>query len=106
MRVLDHFPHRVREIEHTWIPLRDGTRLAARMWLPEGVARAPAVVEYIPYGKRVGTRERDEAMHHWLAGHGYAAVRIDLRGSGESSGVLRDEYLPREQEDGVEAIAW
>jgi putative CocE/NonD family hydrolase len=106
MRVLDHFPHGVREIEHTWIPLRDGTRLAARMWLPEGVARAPAVVEYIPYGKRVGTRERDEAMHRWLAGHGYAAVRIDLRGSGESSGVLRDEYLPREQEDGVEAIAW
>jgi putative CocE/NonD family hydrolase len=106
MRVVDHFPHAVREIEHTWIPLRDGTRLAARMWLPEGVARAPAVVEYIPYGKRVGTRERDEAMHRWLAGHGYAAVRIDLRGSGESTGVLRDEYLPREQEDGVEAIAW
>jgi putative CocE/NonD family hydrolase len=106
MRVLDRFPHGVREIEHTWIPLRDGTRLAARMWLPEGVTRAPAVVEYIPYGKRVGTRERDEAMHRWLAGHGYAAVRIDLRGSGESSGVLGDEYLPREQEDGVEAIAW
>jgi hypothetical protein len=64
------------------------------------------VVEYIPYGKRIGTRDRDEAMHRWLAGHGYAAVRIDLRGSGESSGVLCDEYLPREQEDGVEAIAW
>jgi putative CocE/NonD family hydrolase len=98
----------VREIEHAWIPLRDGTRLAARMWLPEGAERAPvpAVVEYIPYGKRVGTRERDEAMHAWFAAHGLAALRVDLRGSGESSGVLLDEYLPREQEDGAELIAW
>jgi putative CocE/NonD family hydrolase len=106
VRIVDRFPHGVREIEHTAIPLRDGSRLAARLWLPEGVARAPAVVEYIPYGKRIGTRDRDEAMHRWLAGHGFAAVRIDLRGSGESTGVLRDEYLPEEQEDGVEAIAW
>ena len=106
MRVVDRFPHGVREVEHTVVPLRDGTRLAARLWLPAGVARAPAVVEYIPYGKRVGTRERDEAMYRWLAGHGYACARIDLRGSGESTGVLRDEYLPQEQEDGVEAIEW
>jgi predicted acyl esterase len=75
----------VREIEHAWIPLRDGTRLAARMWLPEARDRAPAVIEYIPYGKRVGTRERDEAMHAWFAGHGFAALRVDLRGSGEST---------------------
>ena len=98
----------MREIEHAWIPLRDGCRLAARMWLPESAARSPvpAVVEYIPYGKRVGTRERDETMHAWFAGHGLAALRIDLRGSGESSGVLLDEYLPQEQEDGADAIAW
>jgi putative CocE/NonD family hydrolase len=106
VRIVNRLPHSVREIEHLWIPLRDGTRLAARAWLPEGVGPAPAVVEYIPYGKRVGTRDRDEAMHRWFAGHGYAAVRIDLRGSGESDGVLRDEYLPQEQADGVEAIAW
>jgi putative CocE/NonD family hydrolase len=102
------FPHAVREIEHAWIPVRDGCRLAARMWLPESAARTPvpAVVEYIPYGKRIGTRERDEAMHAWFAGHGLAALRVDLRGSGESGGVLLDEYLPLEQEDGVDVIAW
>ncbi len=104
--VVASFPHAVREIEHTWIPLRDGSRLAARIWLPEGAARSPAVVEYIPYGKRVGTRERDEAMHAWFAGHGLAALRVDLRGSGESDGVLLDEYLPQEQEDGLDVIAW
>jgi putative CocE/NonD family hydrolase len=102
------FPHSVREIEHAWIPLRDGCRLAARMWLPETASHSPvpAVIEYIPYGKRVGTRERDEAMHAWFAGHGLAALRVDLRGSGESDGVLLDEYLPQEQEDGAEVIAW
>jgi predicted acyl esterase len=96
----------VREIEHAWIPLHDGTRLAARLWLPESATPAPAVIEYIPYGKRVGTRERDEAMHAWFAAHGLAALRVDLRGSGESDGVLLDEYLPQEQRDGVEVIAW
>jgi len=108
MRIVERFPHAVRHVEHAWIPLRDGCRLAARLWLPEGAERAPvpAVVEYIPYGKRIGTRDRDEAMHHWFAGHGLAALRVDLRGSGESFGVLRDEYLPQEQEDGEDAIAW
>jgi predicted acyl esterase len=108
VNVVDDFPHEVREIEQVWIPMRDGCRLAARLWLPDEVERipAPAVIEYIPYGKRLGTRDRDEAMHRWFAGHGLAAVRIDLRGSGESEGVLRDEYLPQEQEDGVEAIRW
>ncbi|HKA15000.1 MAG TPA: CocE/NonD family hydrolase [Myxococcota bacterium] len=108
MAVAQSPPHAVREIEHTWIPLRDGTRLAARIWLPESAAQSPvpAVIEYIPYGKRIGTRERDEAMHAWFAGHGLAALRVDLRGAGESDGVLLDEYLPREQQDGAELIAW
>jgi putative CocE/NonD family hydrolase len=108
VRDLEDFPHRVREIEHLWIPLSDGCRLAARLWLPAGADAlpVPVIIEYIPYGKRIGTRDRDEAMHRWFAGHGIAALRIDLRGSGESEGVLLDEYLPREQEDGVEAIAW
>ena len=108
MKVVEVFPQTVRQIEHAWIPLRDGCRLAARLWLPGDAERrpVPAVIEYIPYGKRIGTRERDEVMHHWFAGHGLAALRVDLRGSGESEGVLRDEYLPLEQSDGVEVISW
>ncbi len=108
MRIVDSFPHPVREVEHLWIPLADGSRLAARMWLPEDAESAPvpALVEYIPYGKREGTRQRDERMHRWFAGHGYAALRIDLRGSGESDGLLLDEYLEQELADGCEAIGW
>jgi putative CocE/NonD family hydrolase len=94
--------------EHLWITLSDGCRLGARLWLPEGALKAPvpAILEYIPYRKRDGTRARDEPMHGYYAEHGYAAIRVDMRGSGESDGHLADEYLPQEQDDGLEVIAW
>ncbi|MGI9336013.1 MAG: CocE/NonD family hydrolase [Gammaproteobacteria bacterium] len=102
------FPHRVREVRHAWIPLADGTRLATRYWLPEDAEQhpVPAILEYIPYCKRDGTAGRDEAMHPYFAGHGYAALRVDIRGTGESEGVLLDEYLALEQDDALEVIAW
>jgi putative CocE/NonD family hydrolase len=101
-------PRRVREIPNLWIGLSDGMRLAARVWMPEGAEThpVPAILECIPYRKRDGTVWRDEAMHPYIASHGYAVLRIDLRGSGDSDGILDDEYLPEEQTDLVEAIGW
>ena len=98
----------VKIIENLFIPLADGTRLAARVWMPEGAETtpAPALLEYIPYRKRDGTRMRDEPMHGYFAAQGYVAVRVDMRGSGESDGLMGDEYLPVEQQDAVEVIAW
>ncbi len=108
MRIVAEFPRPVREIENTWIPMPDGARLAARIWLPEDAeARpVPAILEYIPYRKRDLLRSRDEPIHRYFAGHGYAAIRLDIRGTGESEGVLRDEYLPQELDDAETAIAW
>ena len=108
MKIVRAFPRPVRRIEHCWIPLPDGCRLAARVWLPEDAETSPvpAIVEYIPYRKRDFTRARDEPMHHYFAGHGYAAVRVDVRGSGESDGVLLDEYAEQELADGVAVIDW
>ena len=102
------FPRKVREIENIWIPLSDGTRLAARMWLPEDAETSPvpALLEYIPYRKRDGTHVRDQLTHPYFAGHGYAAVRVDMRGCGDSDGLLLDEYLKQEQDDALEVIAW
>jgi predicted acyl esterase len=102
------FPRRVRTIDHVWIPMSDGTRLAARMWLPEDAEDdpVPAILEYVPYRKGDAFAQRDTHHHPYFAGHGYAAVRLDLRGSGDSDGIMLDEYLPLEQQDGVEAIAW
>ena len=108
MRTIESFPHAVREIENLWIEMPDGIRLAARIWLPEGAEDdpVPAILEYIPYRKRDLTAVRDSLMHPYIAGHGYACVRVDLRGSGDSDGVLTDEYLPQEQDDGCAVLAW
>ena len=88
--------------------LADGTRLSARIWLPEDAERdpVPAVLEYLPYRKHDGTAARDAVRQPYLAGHGYAAVRVDIRGSGESDGILEDEYTAQELADAVEVIAW
>jgi uncharacterized protein len=102
------FPRAVRVIEHTLIPLSDGTTLAARIWLPVDAEAdpVPAILEYLPYRKRDGTYERDSLTYPYLAGHGYAGVRVDIRGSGESGGLLFDEYAKQEQDDALELIAW
>ena len=98
----------VREIENVWITLSDGCKLAARIWVPQNAESAPvpAILEYIPYRKRDYMRRRDESMHPWFASHGYAAVRVDMRGSGESDGIMHDEYIRQEQDDALEVIAW
>ena len=108
MSAVEEFPHAVRVVENAWIPLADGARLAARLWLPAGADRSPvpAILEYLPYRKRDFTRSRDEPMHHYFAGHGFAAVRVDIRGSGDSDGILRDEYSPQEHADALEVIRW
>ncbi len=106
--IVTAFPRPVRIIEHTLIPLTDGTTLAVRIWLPDDAEQSPvpAILEYLPYRKRDGTRERDALTHPYLAGHGYAGVRVDIRGSGESGGLLFDEYTKQEQDDALEVIAW
>jgi putative CocE/NonD family hydrolase len=98
----------IQVIEHFYIPLSDGTKLATRMWLPKDSIHhpVPALLEYIPYRKRDGTRRRDEPIASWYAQHGYAVLRVDLRGSGESDGYLDDEYLEIEQSDGLKVIEW
>jgi putative CocE/NonD family hydrolase len=106
--IVSRFPRAVREVENIFVPLKDGTHLAARLWLPADAEqdRVPALLEYLPYRKRDGTVERDSLTHPYLAGHGYACVRVDIRGSGESDGLLEDEYTGQEQEDALEVIAW
>ena len=98
----------VEEIENVWIPMSDGCRIAARIWLPRSAQSepVPAILECIPYRKRDFTRGRDEPIHGYFARNGYAAVRVDVRGSGDSDGVLSDEYSWQEHEDALEIIAW
>ncbi|WP_151719536.1 CocE/NonD family hydrolase [Gemmobacter serpentinus] len=102
------FPHKLIEIEDLRIPMPDGVTLSARVWMPEDANRhpVPAVLEYIPYRKRDGTTPRDELMHPYVAGHGYACVRVDIRGNGDSAGLMLDEYSQQEMDDALEVIGF
>ena len=106
MMIRTDFPFDLDETENIWVPLPDGTRLAGRLWRPVGAGPVPLILEYLPYRKRDGTRGRDERMHRYLARHGYACLRLDIRGTGDSEGLIDDEYSVQEQLDGVAAIAW
>lgn len=102
------FPHKVKVMHHAQIPLADGVRLSATIWLPEDAIDqpVPAILEYLPYRKRDGTTERDALTHPYFAGHGYASIRVDIRGSGDSEGVIKGEYLKQEQDDALEVLRW
>ncbi|MCP5080116.1 MAG: CocE/NonD family hydrolase [Alphaproteobacteria bacterium] len=108
MAVVRNFPRTVKETENLWITLSDGCRVAARTWMPEDAeARpVPAILEFLPYRKRDGTAVRDELTHPYFAGYGYACLRVDMRGNGESDGLMADEYAAQEQEDCLELIEW
>ncbi|MGB5069157.1 MAG: CocE/NonD family hydrolase [Albidovulum sp.] len=98
----------IKEIETLWIPMPDGARLAARVWMPEDAERnpVPAILEYIPYRRREFTRVRDDNTHPRFAWAGYGVIRVDMRGSGDSDGLMHDEYAQQELDDGCDVIAW
>ncbi|MGB7319187.1 MAG: CocE/NonD family hydrolase [Planktotalea sp.] len=90
------------------IPMSDGTRLSARTWIPNDAddAPVPAILEFLPYRKRDGTTARDCLTHPYFAKRGYACIRVDMRGNGDSEGLMEDEYSPQELADAVETINW
>ncbi|TLS45238.1 CocE/NonD family hydrolase [Streptomyces montanus] len=108
MRYREHFDRQVMR-EDVWIPTRDGTtRLHARIWRPADAEAdpVPALLEYLPYRKTDWTAPRDAQRHPWYAGHGYASVRVDIRGHGDSEGTPGDEYDAQELADGVDVVNW
>jgi len=108
MKTITSFPNKVQVMDHIWIPLSDGVHLAAKIWLPEAAESqpVPAILEYIPYRKLDFEAVSDSITHGYFAGYGYVCVRVDLRGAGESEGILKDEYLQQEQNDGLEVLSW
>jgi putative CocE/NonD family hydrolase len=99
---------KITVLENVWIPMADGSRLAARLFLPHSATTTPvgAVLEYLPYRKRDAYRYRDNVAGASLAKAGIALLRVDIRGTGESDGTMVDEYLPIEQADALAVIAW
>jgi putative CocE/NonD family hydrolase len=108
MKTLTSFPHEVRTIANEWIPLSSGERLAARVWLPDRaeVEPVPAIVEYIPYRKGDYSAARDQMMHGYFAGHGYATLRVDVRGTGDSDGFHTEQWAEAYDDDAKDLFRW
>jgi putative CocE/NonD family hydrolase len=98
----------VKETRHAMIPLANGIHLAYRAWMPEDAELnpVPAILEFLPYRKNDGTVVRDEITMPATAKHGYACVRVDIRGTGESDGLFDDEYSEQELSDAEQVIDW
>ncbi|MEE2773343.1 MAG: CocE/NonD family hydrolase [Pseudomonadota bacterium] len=96
------------ELPSVQIEMRDGCFLSARIWMPASASSkpVPAILEHLPYRKRDGTAHRDTLNHTWFAAHGYACIRTDMRGNGDSQGLMHDEYLQQELDDAVDVIEW
>jgi putative CocE/NonD family hydrolase len=108
MKTVTSFPRQIVEIPDMGIVMPDGCRLSARVWMPEdaGDDPVPVILEHLPYFKRHGTAARDALTHAYLAGYGYACIRMDMRGSGDSQGRMTDEYTAQELQDACDVIAW
>ena len=98
--------HKIATVEHEKIPMTDGVVLSARIWRPECEGRFPAILEYIPYRKRDMVRARDERNHPYFASQGFVCLRVDMRGSGDSEGAMRDMYCEEELSDARQVIEW
>ena len=101
--------HEGIEVKTIWIPLPDGVKLAADLFMPadrEATAKFPVLFELIPYRKDEGRHKRFK-MFSYFVKHGYIVVRADIRGTGTSEGKLIEyEYSDQELEDGEAVIDW
>lgn len=94
--------HEVMIQKEVWVPMRDGVRLAAEVYLPKGVTgKLPVILMRTPYGKE-GTRPREAG--HFFAGQGFAVVAQDFRGKHASEGFYR--FTRGHPEDGYDTMKW
>jgi putative CocE/NonD family hydrolase len=108
MKTVTDFPRPIVEFPDMGIVMPDGCRLSARVWMPRDAEAdpVPVILEHLPYRKRDGTTARDCLTHPYFAGHGYASIRVDMRGNGDSQGLMEDEYTEQELQDACDVIAW
>src|SRR3954466_8733040 len=88
------------------IAMSDGEFLAATIYLPDAGLPAPCLLEALPYRKDDITFSYVPEYERLRGEFGYAVCRVDVRGTGSSSGLALDEYQPQEQDDLELVIAW
>jgi len=89
-------------LESLRLRMPDGVHLHALLYLPSSLpsrGKVPGVLNTTPY------RNMPRSDSHF-ARHGYAAIYVDVRGTGASEGIPLDEYSPQEHEDTAQVIDW
>jgi uncharacterized protein len=93
--------------EHVLVPARDGVELSVNLFLPLGATGlVPVILNTDPYRKDDWSAGWDLSLAAYLAEHGYAYCRLDVRGTGSSGGVALDEYTAAETWDGHDTVEW
>jgi uncharacterized protein len=82
------------------VPMRDGVRLSANIFLPAQRGPFPTILVRTPYGKGLDITPHFQAF----VDHGYAVVAEDVRGRYDSEGAFQP--LTQEASDGSDTIDW
>jgi putative CocE/NonD family hydrolase len=93
-------PDRISTALDVAVPMRDGVRLSANVFRPEGPGRYPTILVRTPYGK--GSAISPNYVP--FVERGYAVVVQDVRGRYASEGVFRP--LEQEPADGGDTLDW
>jgi putative CocE/NonD family hydrolase len=88
------------EKQRVEIPMRDGIRLSANVFLPAAQGRYPVLLIRTPYGKG----EQPLAGYNLFLESGYALVIQDVRGRFDSQGSF--DPLHQETADGSDTLDW
>jgi len=99
-------------VHSVYVPMPDGVRLAADVWLPQGqddVVKLASVVEFTRYWRATETQPQKNKLPEEIQqslNHGYAYVVVDVRGSGASFGIREAEFSLAEVRDMPNVIDW
>ena len=127
---LQDIPLNQYEKQKTYVPLTDGTKIAANIFLPikSNINKVPTIFIFTPYNRSMIVPDMkwwERAMSkaflgNWgpvyamlpsrkalqtLTANGYAIVVADMRGTGASSGYTAP-MSPQLKKDGIEMINW
>ncbi len=106
-------------VHSTYIPMRDGVKIAATICLPNGLLpndKIPTVLIQTRYWRAMELRipfrwVLDEVVTanpdpEITTGRGYAYIRTDVRGTGASFGIRRIPFSEEEVKDGADVVDW
>lgn len=97
----------VRVLRDLRMPMRDGTLLAADVYLPAAEGAWPTLLERTPYNKESSSEIALDAPTYF-ASRGYAVVIQDTRGRFKSAGEFRPFHDDgwRVNRDGYDTVEW